>query len=60
MKKGLPEKIGRLINKKSTGIGLYLCRKLCEKLRLGINLKSEENIGTEVSIVFPKSSYINF
>ena len=44
-------------DKKSTGIGLYLCKKLCEKLQLGIELNSEKNVGTEVRIVFPKSSY---
>ena len=26
---------------KSTGMGLYLCKKLCEKLGLGINIKSK-------------------
>ena len=50
---------GRITNKKSTGIGLYLCKKLCYKLRLGIELNSEENVGTEVRIVFPRNSYIN-
>ena len=38
---------------KSTGIGLYLCKKLCEKLGLGISLSSIENQGTKVNIVFP-------
>lgn len=33
---------------KSTGMGLYLCYKLCKKLGLGINLESEENVGTKV------------
>ena len=49
----------RIINKKSTGIGLYLCQKLCNKLGLGIELNSKRDIGTEVRIIFPKSSYIN-
>lgn len=43
--------------KKSTGIGLYLCKKLCDKLGLGIELAAEENIGTEVCLVFPKNSF---
>ena len=43
--------------KKSTGIGLYLCKKLCNRLGLGIELESEENAGTEVKIMFPKSSF---
>lgn len=43
--------------RKSTGIGLYLCKKLCDKLSLGITLTSEEGSGTLVKIIFPKSSY---
>lgn len=57
--KGFTGMNGRITNKKSTGIGLYLCKKLCYKLRLGIELNSEENVGTEVRIVFPRNSYIN-
>ena len=56
--KGFTGENGRIINKKSTGIGLYLCKKLCNKLGLGIELNSEKNIGTEVKIIFPKSSYV--
>ena len=41
---------------KSTGIGLYLCKKLCDKLGHGISLTSTEGEGTEVTFVFPKSS----
>ncbi len=41
---------------KSTGIGLYLCKKLCAKLNLGISIASTVNSGTIVSIVFPKSN----
>ena len=40
------------------GIGLYLCKKLCDKLSLGLELKSEENVSTEVSITFPKNSFL--
>lgn len=40
---------------KSTGIGLYLCKKLCDKLEHGITLTSGEGVGTEVTFVFPKS-----
>ena len=56
--KGFTGTNGRTINKKSTGIGLYLCKKLCNKLGIGIELSSVKNEGTEVSIVFPKNSYI--
>lgn len=44
---------------KDNGIGLYLCKKLCDKLRLGIELNSKKDEGTEVRIIFPKNSYIN-
>lgn len=37
----------------STGIGLYLCKKLADQLGLEINLTSELGKGTTVSIVFP-------
>ena len=56
--KGFTGENGRLIGKKSTGIGLYLCKKLCDKLGLGIELNSEVNEGTEVRIIFPKNSYM--
>ena len=58
--KGFTGENGRIIGKKSTGIGLYLCKKLCQKLRIGIELNSEKDIGTEVRIVFPKDSHLNF
>lgn len=54
--KGFTGSNGR-IGKKSTGIGLYLCKKLCNKLGLGIELSAEENVGTEIRIVFPRNSY---
>lgn len=49
---------GRLAGKKSTGIGLYLCRNLCEKLGVSINVKSTDGEGTVVSLVFPNSSFV--
>lgn len=58
--KGFTGKNGRIIGKKSTGIGLYLCKKLCDKLQLAININAEQNVGTEVTIVFPKGSFSNF
>ena len=57
--KGFTGTNGRLSNKKSTGIGLYLCRKLCDKLGIAINLNSVQNEGTEIQLIFPKSSYID-
>ena len=58
--KGFTGENGRIIGKKSTGIGLYLCKKLCDRLGLGIELNSKKDIGTEVRIIFPKNSYTNF
>ena len=49
--KGFTGENGRRYGK-STGIGLYLCKKLCSKLNLEINLKSEVNNGTTVIINF--------
>ena len=56
--KGFTGENGRRSGQKSTGIGLYLCKKLCDKLGMAIELNSEKGIGTEVRIVFPKSSYM--
>ena len=55
--KGFTGTNGRNKNKKSTGIGLYLCKKLCIKLNLDIKIKSNKPEGTQVLIVFPKGSY---
>lgn len=44
---------------KSTGLGLYLCKKLCLKLGLNIYINSEHGKGTVIEIVFPKSSMYN-
>lgn len=56
--KGFTGTNGRKLGQKSTGMGLYLCKKLCDKLGLRIEINSEENIGTEIKIVFPKNSFI--
>lgn len=42
---------GRL-NKKSTGIGLYLCRQIADKLSHTIQVESEEGKGTRVILGF--------
>lgn len=57
--KGFTGSNGRLNGKKSTGIGLYLCEKLCNKLRIGIKVFSKENEGTTVKIIFSNESYLN-
>lgn len=45
---------------KSTGMGLYLCARLCGKLGHGIRIDSKEGQGTVVTVVFPESSMVNF
>ncbi len=53
--KGFTGTNGR-IGAKSTGIGLYLCKKLCNKIGLAIGASSREGEGTAITILFPKSS----
>ena len=54
--KGFTGNKGR-VNYKSTGIGLYLCKKLCDKLGLLIKIESEENEYTKINIIFPKGNF---
>lgn len=56
--KGFTGTNGRQVGKKSTGIGLYLCKNLCNKLGMQIQLDSVFEEGTEVELIFPRSSYI--
>ena len=56
--KGFTGTNGR-IKKKATGLGLYLAKKLCDKLGHNITITSKENEYTKVTIVFPISSLIN-
>lgn len=44
----------------ATGMGLYLSKKLCDKLGLNLEILSEENRYTKVTIVFPKGSVHSF
>lgn len=50
--KGFTGENGRMFAR-STGIGLYLCRKLCDKMGLAIALTSTQGQGTTISITFP-------
>jgi signal transduction histidine kinase len=50
--KGFTGENGRKLSK-STGIGLYLCKKLSDQLGLGLTLTSQAGEGTRVSIIFP-------
>ena len=38
---------------RSTGMGLYLVRQLCEKMGVAVWLESEEGVGTTVYLAFP-------
>ena len=44
---------------RSTGMGLYLCRRLCDKLNISIDAESEPENGTNIMITFPMSDYIS-
>ncbi|MGL5649724.1 MAG: sensor histidine kinase [Clostridium sp.] len=55
--KGYTGKNGRIFGK-STGMGLYICKKLCDKLNIGIKISSEEN-GTSVKLIFSKGKNTN-
>lgn len=48
--KGFTGQNGRIVHQ-STGIGLYLCKRLCEKLGIGIAAESSEQ-GTVISLSF--------
>lgn len=54
--KGFTGNIGR-VNHKSTGIGLYLCKRLSEKLGVLMSIKSEYGEYTKVILTFPKGSF---
>lgn len=41
----------------STGMGLYLCGKLCEKLGIQIHAESEEGKGMKMILRFPKGTF---
>ena len=45
---------GRL-NRRSTGFGLYLCKKLCDKMGIQISARSRQGYGTDIFIIFPKN-----
>lgn len=55
--KGFTGTNGREI-KRSTGMGLYLCKRLCGKLGISICASSVEGEGTEVVLEFPLSTYL--
>lgn len=55
--KGFTGVNGRLFGK-STGIGLYLCKALCEKMNLRITVSTEPGKGSIFQIFFPKNTLV--
>ncbi|MCM1088010.1 MAG: ATP-binding protein, partial [Muribaculaceae bacterium] len=55
--KGFTGENGRS-HKKSTGIGLYLSRKLCRKMNMEISAVSSLENGTTIKIIFPKENLL--
>lgn len=53
--KGFTGRNGRK-GEKATGMGLYLCKLLCDKLYLQIQASSQEGEGTTIRITFPIST----
>ena len=43
---------------KSTGMGLYLCKKLCDKLSVDISIESEIGRGTKVTLLFQRGNIL--
>lgn len=54
--KGFTGQNGRIVHQ-STGIGLYLCKRLCEKLGIGISANSEGK-GTTISLYFHINDFV--
>lgn len=54
--KGFTGRNGRT-GKNSTGIGLYLCRRLCDKLGIGIAAYSEDK-GTMIALSFQTNDFV--
>lgn len=44
--------------KKATGIGLYLCRQLCDRLGMEIAAESELNQYTAIRLYFPENDFL--
>lgn len=51
--KGFTGANGRLLSTRSTGLGLYLCKKLCARLGLGLSLSCPPGGGTLAALTFP-------
>ena len=58
--KGFTGQNGRMENSNATGIGLYLCQRLCEKLGIGLSCESEKEKYTRMILTFPDSDFYKF
>lgn len=57
LEKGFTGRNGRTGAGKSTGLGLYLCGRLCRRLSLGLQVFSQEGAWTRVELTFPKGRH---
>ena len=55
--KGFTGSNGRSEDSHATGMGLYLCSRLCRKLGLGISCESEKGKYTRMILTFPDSDH---
>lgn len=46
-------------HERATGMGLYICQKLCSKLGVALYAKSQWQEGTQMIIEFPVSTYLS-
>lgn len=46
-------------HKNATGIGLYLCKRLCSRLGIDLSAQSEYGRGTKMFLTFPVNSYFS-
>ncbi|WP_167957540.1 sensor histidine kinase [Anaerosporobacter faecicola] len=54
--KGFTGSNGRKDQSKATGIGLYLCQKLSERIGIRLQVESKEGEYTRIHMLFPRSS----
>lgn len=45
-------------HERSTGMGLYLCEKLCRKLGIAISADAQETVGTKIMLEFSVCSFL--
>ena len=51
--KGFTGENGRTANRHATGIGLFLCKKLCDDLGMKIQVRSKVGEGCDILLMFP-------